>query len=199
MQFKKLTILILSIFLLTSGTGAKNSNGAKAADSETFNINLDRGVVSYPASGRVVVTMAATGDLRGALSLHLDRGANGNVTGGDWALVVAYSTTDPHEGGRDNTQTTQKPEGFTPDHPGEPHSDYEKFINKGTIHGTIGGGTIQINADGTVTGLEAVQLVFAGGSMEFGEFRQGSGSLSGSGLHTGSDSSGTMTLTLATN
>jgi len=58
----------------------------------TYNINLALAEQSQDDQGRQVVTMMASGDLPGLLTLVLSTGPDGTVTDGEWSLVVSYVT-----------------------------------------------------------------------------------------------------------
>lgn len=144
----------------------------------TYNVTLSRAQVSPTDNHRIIVVMDAAGDLRGALTLGLDRnGEDGAVTGGEWALVVAYTEETQHE-----------PEGDG----GEDHS--ETLVQKGTLKGSIAGGQITLNPDGTIASVDSLQLVLDGGSLTYQGVTHGSGSALGANLHDPSASSGSLNL-----
>ena len=160
----------------------------------TYNGSLKLAQVSKLNDNKTVITMVAAGDLRGVLSLHLDTNPiNGNITNGEWNLLVAYSedVDTTHSEGHENES------GVRPDHD-EPHSEGERFIDRGVIRGTISGGSLQVDQNGVVTGLDSVQLLFVSGSMEFSGLQQGAGTLSAANVDKEKLSSGSLMLNFQT-
>ena len=160
----------------------------------TYNVSLKLAQVSKLNDSKAVVTMVAAGDLRGVLSLHLDTNpANGNISNGEWNLLVAYSedVDTGQSAGHENEL------GVSPDHD-EPHSEGERFIDRGVIRGTISAGNLQVDQNGVVTGLGSVQLLFVSGSMEFSALQQGAGTMSATNVDRENLSSGSLTLNFQT-
>src|SRR5437867_2072969 len=98
-----------------------------AANLETRNIDLHQAKVSVVSGSRVVVSMEASGDLRGLLTLTIDRDNNGHLSG-EWALVVRYvqdvdASGNPIKPDFDESQ-------------GEPQERIQ-LIDKGTLSGAI--------------------------------------------------------------
>jgi hypothetical protein len=150
---------------------------AASSPSGDYNVGLSAATVSADEHDRLIVVMDAKGDLPGALTLRLERDASGStVTGGEWALVVAY------------TEEIQLS-------PGEGDGDAgESLVQKGTLKGTISGGQITLNADGSPASVNSLQLAVSGGSMSYDAVTDGSGSAHEENLQDASASSGALTL-----
>jgi hypothetical protein len=145
--------------------------------STTYNINLSKATVSATDDNRIIVVMDAKGDLPGALTLRLERDAAGSiVTGGEWALVVAY------------TEEIQLSPGEGDGDPGE------GLVQKGTLKGTISGGQVTLNPDGSIASINSLQLVVNGGSMSYDAVNDGSGSVHEENLQDADNASGGLTL-----
>ena len=143
--------LLLSAFALNRRTRAALSNLAGAnrtvtgrsrrprseprPDAVAHNVALAHARVSAE-NNDIIVVMDATGDLPGALTLKLN--CNGaNVTGGEWALVVAYTE-------------------LLPDQPTEDGDPGESLVQKGTLKGTITGAQITLSADGPIAAIDSL-------------------------------------------
>lgn len=147
----------------------------------THSVSLSGFQVSHIADNRIVVTMRAEGDLPGSLTLVLDReGAGGNIVSGEWALVVSYI--------QDVAAGQIHAENEDGEHGGE------ILVRKGTLKGTISGGTVTLNADGTVTSVDSVWLNINGGSLAYDGVTGGNGIVNGIDLQDFSTSSGTLSL-----
>ena len=148
-------------------TSIKNAVGTfkKPAETSTATVHsglLSRARVSYVENNRLVITMDAVGDLPGALTLMIDRDGSGRtVIGGDWALVVAeIPPPDNHQGnGNDHGGPSDQP------------------IQKGTLSGTISGGSISFSADGKLASIDALQLNLNLGSQTFKNVSSGDGTV----------------------
>lgn len=167
-----------NIFTVLSGLifgSAENS-----VDRQSHSVSLNKAVVSKVSDSNIVVTMEASGDMRGSLSLILNRDASNNsITGGDWALVASHiEDVDAHEESLNES---------------EPHGG-ELLINNGTLRGSITGGSITLNDEGAVTSLGAIQMSVVSGSLTYSEVSAGDGLANGLGLNDVQTSSGTLTL-----
>lgn len=146
--------------------------------SQSHNISLSDAQVSQVTNKRIIVTMRADGDLPGALTLALDLdGGDNRIVGGEWALVVSYIQD------VNNGQTSR-----------DGDSGGEILIQKGTLKGTISGGTVTLNADGKAVAVNSVQLNVNSGSLAFSDINNGNGFVYGSGLQDFSTSRGTLNL-----
>jgi hypothetical protein len=157
--------------------GAAALTPAAPSPSGDYNVSLSGATVSADELDRLIVVMDAKGDLPGALTLRLERDASGStVTGGEWALVVAY------------TEEIQLS-------PGEGDGDAgESLVQKGTLKGTISGGLLTLNADGSLASVNSLQLTVSGGSMSYDAVADGSGSAHEENLQDAPASSGSLAL-----
>jgi hypothetical protein len=118
--------------------------------------------ISRIPDGRVVITLDATGDLRGHLTLNLTRGEDGKLRG-SWAFVVAY-LQDLTPDGRISLPA---PPPLDEHGSHAEHREYATFVREGTIQGTVADVALRIGADGHPQGLELADLVVVNGSMTF--------------------------------
>lgn len=153
----------------------------------TYNVTLKADQVSRGVDGRLVITAAAAGDLRGALTLTITGTAsNGAVTGGEWVLVNTYIEDLFGEGHSEN-------DGHDEEFPG--HHAGEHLVQRGTLSGRITGGTLTVDAEGRVSSLTFLQLEVSLGSLTFEGVSDGSGTLALSGLQDVAASSGSAAIT----
>ncbi len=146
--------------------------GILAAPTTVHNGTLDGSRVTNLEGGRIVVSTYVAGGFKGLLSVWIQTDGSA-VTGGDWALVHAYSE-DAGDGH------------------GE-HSEGENFVNKGTLSGKITGGGISLDPQGNLASLNALQLSLTSGSLTY-DGVQGYGSVSLSDAGSEVTSTGTITL-----
>lgn len=181
--------LLLSAFALNPRTKAALSKlaGAKRTltgrsfrarpaartDAAAHNVALAHARVSSEKND-IIVVMDATGDLPGALTLKLNcDGAR--VTGGEWALVVAYTE-------------------LLFDQPTEDGDPGEALVQKGTLKGTITSAQITLGPTGSITGIDSLQLLVNGGSLTFESVTEGSGFVQSANLQDTHISSGSLNL-----
>lgn len=152
----------------------------------TRNLTLRAEQVSTGPDGRTVVTAAAAGDIRGALTLTIT-GVNsaGTITSGEWALVNSYIqdvavSHAPHSG--EGTEAHEHPGG-------------ELLVNHGTLSGKITGGTLTYDADGKLSALGYVQLSISLGSLTFQSVTSGTASLALTGIQDPARSTGAAAFT----
>ena len=156
-----------------------------SATAATHHITLRNAQVSQEPPNRIVLNTRAGGDLPGALTLVIDRNrADNRIAGGEWALVVSYIEDVP--------ATAHSKSSGHADHTREP--DGELLIQKGTLKGSITGGTVTFHADGTVASINALQLNIEGGTLTFNDVRGGTGTVDGKNLQDFSTSSGSLSL-----
>jgi len=115
--------------------------------------------------------------------------AGGQVTGGEWALVVRYVEYLDHHGAPipEGEQEVLHSES-------EPHAERAVFVDKGTLAGAARGGQLVAATDGTLTGLESILLSIDSGSLSLAG-TTGDGSSRAAGLDNRDSSSGSLTLT----
>lgn len=152
----------------------------------TRNLTLRAEQVSTGSDGRTVVTVAAGGDMRGALTLTITSvNSAGTITSGEWALVNSYiqdvaASHAPHSGQGTDTH----------EHPGG-----ELLVNHGTLSGKITGGTLTYDADGKLSALGYVQLSISLGSLTFERVTSGTASLALTGIQDPARSTGAAAFT----
>ena len=124
--------------------------------------------VSMVTAGQMVVSMDATGDLRGLLTLRLDVLPDGTVAGGDWAIVVTYVEDLNPDG-------TVVPDGGAPTG-GDPEAEYIRVVDDGTLGGSVTGEFVGSGSDGAPA-LVNVQLELTTGSLTFDSVAAGTGNV----------------------
>ena len=154
----------------------------------TRQMTLTNGQVSESGPGKVVVTLEAKGDLRGLVTFTVDTSGN-EITGGEWAFVVRYVEYLDHHG-----QPIPEGQEESVHNESEPHAERPRFIDKGTLAGTVRGGALSRGADGTIVGIDSLLLSIESGSLTF-EGAAGDGSSAASSLRNVSSASGSLALT----
>jgi hypothetical protein len=175
-------------FLLMCGSAAlalatmpANHDPVQAATRQV--VVLSGPQVSAVDATRTVVTFEAKGDIRGMLTLTLVRGSAERGAApltGEWALVSRYV--------RDMVTGND-------DLPAGDHQERLAFVERGTIHGAVAGGTLVFDANGQLDSIESLRVRIAGGNLEFAG-ASGSGSASASNLQDVNNGSGTLALAL---
>jgi hypothetical protein len=162
----------------------------RAQEPQTFNVTLSHAEVSHdPTSGQTIVTMPVRGDLPGVLTLGLKQNAAGTVTGGEWSLVVSYSTTTSSDG----TVTVDPVEEIPHGQPGHTHGA-DALVQKGVIKGSVDGGTLSLNTDGSLRSLNDIVLSVTAGTLQYATATSGNGLLSGTNLSDRATSSGAASI-----
>lgn len=137
---------------------------------------------------RIVASFEASGDIRGMVTVRIDRDAKGALTG-EWFLVCRYLRDLNADGQVDDLLAAERAA-----LPGVElhrlHREYFDIHEGGTLRGSITGGTLVFDVDGVLTGIESLQLVIDGGNIEFAGAK-GAASLTASNLR---DENGTGTL-----
>jgi hypothetical protein len=151
----------------------------RAQEKHTYNVKLSTAETTTDAAGRVVVTLMATGDLSGVVTLALERGAAGAVTGGEWAINVSYTELVPAV---PTAAPSSDPDGG------------ERLVQKGAIKGSIAGGTLTLNADGTLASLNDVVLTVSSGTLEYQSATSGSGLVTATQLASRNSATGAVSL-----
>ena len=145
----------------------------------TYNIALSHAEETVDSSGQSVLTMMARGDLQGALTVKLQRAADGTVTGGEWALSVSYT----------EIVAAQPPSGNP-----EEEDPGEILVQKGVLKGVVTAGVASQNATGQIDALSGLQLLLTGGTVAYDTVASGSGSIDGSAVSDRDASTGSFTL-----
>jgi hypothetical protein len=158
-----------------------NHDPVQAATQQVVSLSGPR--VSMIDAAHLVVTLEARGDIRGWLTLTIDRSGSAAALKGDWALVSRYGVdlNSANEEVRADEQESLI------------HQERFAIRNRGTVNGLVTGGALVFDGAGRLTGIEGLQLAITGGALEFAK-TAGSGSVSASNLQ---DAYGTGTLTLA--
>jgi hypothetical protein len=144
-------------------------------------ITLTQPKTSQVTPSRTVITMEAAGDLRGLLTLTIDRTADG--VSGEWALVVKH-LQDVDAAGAPTAPNFDESQGEPAERIG--------IVDLGTLGGSISAATLSTTADGAIAGIDGLQLTVATGSLTF-QGATGAGWANVSTLL--SASTGTLTLT----
>jgi hypothetical protein len=155
---------------------ASHSMAGDNPTSGTFADTLNNAQVSEHQDGDLIVVISAVGDLPGTLTLKVHRTGT-TITGGEWAFNVAYT---------EETQIPNPP-------PGEPDHT-EALIQRGSLKGTITGGQVSLNGDGTVSAIDSVQLSINGATMEFEATNSGTADGHIVSLQDAANSTGEITL-----
>jgi hypothetical protein len=167
-------------------------NPAAASDAQAGSkVALSGARVSMLEKDRIVASFDASGDVRGLVTVWIDRDAKGGLTG-DWFLVSRYLRDLDADGQVSDALVIER--GMLPG--SELHGRHREYIDiheGGTLHGTIAGGALSFDVDGVLMGIDSLQLVIVGGNIEFSG-ATGVASLSASNLR---DESGTGTLRIA--
>jgi hypothetical protein len=153
----------------------------RAQETHTYNVTLSHAEAATDATGRLVITMMAKGDLSGVVTVALVRNAAGTVTGGEWAMNVSYTEAVPVDPA-------------TPVTPGGDNDGGERLVQKGTIKGEVQGGTLSLTSDGLLASLNDVVLSVNSGTLVYSAATSGNGLLTGSTLANRDASVGAISL-----
>ena len=164
-------------------------NPARAAG--RHEVTLSGARVSMLEKDRIVASFDAAGDIRGLLTVTIDRDTKGALTG-EWVLVSRYTRDLTPEGEPDELAAERRAA-----LPGMElhrlHKEYFEIRERGTLRGSIVGGALAFDVDGSLRAIESLQLAIDGGSIEF-EGASGKGSLAAANLRD-EGGSGTLSLT----
>jgi len=155
---------------------------AAAQTQTTYTITLAIASQFQDDQGRNVVTMQATGDLPGVLTLVLATAPDGTVTSGEFAFNSSYTAA---------LNPDAVPDYSLPD-PDEPIG--EKLVQLGVLSGSVSGGFATL-AGSQVQALTSVQLVIESGTVQYAAVTSGTGSADGTAVNDPVNSTGSMTLT----
>ena len=128
--------------------------------------------VSGVSASEVVITLDATGDLRGLLTVKLDLAPDGSIAGGEWALVSSY-VEDLNPDGTPVTPEEQH-EGEEPHDHEAPHQEFVRLVDDGTLGGEVLTGSLTRGPDGAIT-LAGIQLALSSGTLTFASVTVGAG------------------------
>lgn len=168
---------------------ASPPSSARAASAPE--VTLTRSRVSILEDGQIVASFDAGGDVRGMLTVDIDRDAKGALTG-EWFLVNRYVRDVNADGEVDDRMAAERAA-----LPGVElhglHREYIEMCDGGTLRGSITGGSLDFDVDGTLRGIQSLTLAIDDGNLTFSGMK-GAGSLTASNLR---DENGTGTLRLA--
>jgi len=147
--------------LYVAAFSAALSSAVFAETPATRTMSLSDAHVDVVSGGRVVISMEVEGDIRGLLTLTLDRASDGTqITGGTWAFVaryVEYMT----EGG----EVVHKDDPPPPN--GQEVGPNVRYVDLGGLSGGVDGGYFSVGDDGALTGVGSVLLTVGSGSGTF--------------------------------
>jgi len=168
---------------MSSALSAVARTALTAQAIQTYNSSLSHAQVTQAANNRIILTKDVKGALPGSITMQIDADpSNGAIVGGSWALVVSFiQDIDSH--GEEHGEEADGAHGG------------EQLIEKGTLKGTITGGTVTKDANGAVVSVNSMQLNIDGGSLTFSGVASGNGIASATDLNDVSASGGSLTLT----
>lgn len=161
--------VLSGVFLLCS------SGPLWAQSTTTHTLTLSNATETIDAQHRRVFVANVQGDIPGTLTLALVVGADGVVTGGEWALTVSYIQFGPPDADGDGDRS-------------------ESLVQRGVIKGTVSIGSSLLATDGLASNVSGVLLSVTGGTLEFAGKTGGTGTLNGSSMNQQAASSGTLTI-----
>jgi hypothetical protein len=175
----------LAALLTLSGPVMKASEGHGSVSHET--ITLTQASVSAAGNGAYTVTMEAAGNLRGLLTLKLNRRSDGTAFG-QWALLVAY-VQDLNPDGTPHEHSESQ------DHEDPNHQEHIALVNRGTMGGRVTAATLGFDAGGALVSIDGLQLDVESGSLEFAGMT-GHGNVDAANLGDAAASSGSLHVNL---
>lgn len=150
------------LVLFAIGIGAQQPTGVP----HTADLSAPR--VDVLTGGEMVITLTASGELKGLVTFKLRRAADGSVSG-DWAFTIAHvDNADPATG----IEPKPPHEHEHGDHE-HPHRDYVTMVHRGALAGAVSGARVSFDSAGALAEMSA-SLTIAQGSSEF-EGATGSG------------------------
>lgn len=166
-------------------------HAAQAAQAKAgAEVALSGSRVSILEGGRIVASFDAGGDIRGMVTVTIDRDAQGALSG-EWVLVSRY-VRDLNANGEVDDRMAAERAALPGMELHRLHREYIDIYEGGAVHGPVSGGTLSFDVDGALVGIESLQLTIQDGNNDFAGSR-GSASLSASNLR---DQNGTGTLRL---
>jgi hypothetical protein len=160
-----------------------SSSHAQPAVSTSYASTLSDVRIDVLDDGKVVVSLQASGDLTGLLTVNLQPGQDGAFSG-EWAFMVAHvDTTDPETGLEpEHDSHTHAPGDATAtgqEFPAHRHRDFVRLVHRGSLSGPIAGATLVFDATGKLTDV-SVPLSINQATLEFTGVRgNGSATLAG--------------------
>jgi hypothetical protein len=173
-------VVAATLALLAAGPGS-------AYAAAPLDVDLSGARLDMLEDGRMVVSFDAAGAIRGLLTLQIK---SGESVGGQWVLVSRYLQDLTPEGEID--ERAQETRAALP---GPElhllHREYMTIVERGTLRGTIEGGSLEFDVDGRLRAIGSLQLRVEGGSLEFAG-RAGTAALQATRLHDGTSGTGTL-------
>lgn len=161
-------VAVLCLLIVQAASGV-------TAEPATYDITLSEPRVSVLDDGRYVVSLNATGPIRGLVTITITPGP---TPSGEWALSSRYLVEDHPSEPHDHEE------------PGEPHSEHSRIVDDGLIGGAIDSAVLT----GTLDGIVSSTLTLVSGTMKF-DGASGSGALEISGLSDPAAFTGRLTVT----
>jgi hypothetical protein len=159
-------VLCLLVFQVASGL---------TAEAATYEITLSEPRVNVLDDGRYVVSLNATGPIRGLVTITITPGPSPT---GEWALSSRYLVEDPTAEPHDHEE------------PGEPHTEHSRIVDDGLIGGSIDSAVLT----GALEGIASSSLQLVSGTLKF-DGVSGTGALDISGLSDPAAFMGRLTVT----
>lgn len=152
--FPSALAIVLLVLVMTFAAAQQSSADAVAHTATFSSVSVDT-----LADGKVVVTLAATGeDLAGLATLELQPNGGGTYNG-VWAMTVAHAdNTDP--------ETGEEPPAEEPGGEAHPHKDFLRLVHRGSLDGSIQGALLTFDAQGALIDFTA-PLAIQHGFKEF--------------------------------
>jgi len=177
LSFSLCAVSMALALLLCTCTPAKAQHGTAV-----YNSKFALAEQWIDPQGHTVVVMQGGGDLPGVLTLVLNVGADGAISGGQWALNVSYVAASHPLVQIDPTR--QDPDSALG----------EKLVQKGVLSGTISGGSTSA-ANGVVSTINTLQLTITHGTLQFAAVTQGKGTVVGTRMDHRANASAFTSLT----
>ena len=130
---------------------------------------------------QIVASFDASGAIRGLFTVTLDRSEEGRLSG-EWVLVSRYLIDVTPDGQPDALAADERAALPGAELHGR-HREYVKFIDRGTLRGSVAGGTLDFDVDGRLRGISGLQLAVEDGSNDFKRYA-GAASLTGTNLQS---------------
>jgi hypothetical protein len=177
---------VLAVVLATSGMPLPALAHDGAPHTTTYGATtLSQAKVSQTSPSSYVVTLEASGDLRGLLTLKVEVAADGSASG-QWALKIAH-LQDLYSDGSPAPQPEPHEEGVG-------HTEHIALVDKGTLGGPVSSAFARFEG-GDLAALEGIELDIVSGSLEY-DGATGNGSAQASGLQTSSTAVGSLLLSV---
>jgi hypothetical protein len=160
-----------------------SSSHAQPAVTASYASTLSDVRIDVLDGGKVVVSLQASGDLKGLLTLNLQQGPDGAFSG-EWAFMVAHAdTTDPETGREPEDDSHAHAAGGADGAVGQPHThahrDFVRLVHRGSLSGPITGAVLVFDAAGKLADMSAL-LSINQATLEFtGVHGLGSATLAG--------------------